>query len=160
VSSLAEPLAATFERANAEVMLFVERLSEAEWRAWCEREGRAVGVVVYHIAAGHLIIGEQIEALAQGLPPPTHGITTAEDAARFNALQAEEHASCTRAEVLALLQRNGAQVAALLRALSDQQLAQTTVVRERTMTLQERIERSLLGHLHSHLAAVRETLSG
>ena len=101
-----------------------------------------------------------IEALVQGRPPPTYGITSVEDAARWNARQAEEHAACTRAEVADLLQRNGARVAAFVRGLSDTQLQQTQVVRERTMTLQERIERSLLGHLHSHLEAVRETVSG
>ena len=147
MNSLAEPLAARFEGANAEVVAFVERLGEAGWHAWCDRDGRPVGVVVYHIAAGHLIIGEQIEAIARGSPPPSRGIVSPEDVARFNAQQAEEHANCTRTEALDLLQRNGAQVAALLRGLTDEQLQQAATFRDRRMTLQERIERGLLGHL-------------
>lgn len=123
---------------------------------WCEREGRQVGVVVYHIAVGHGIIGEQIEALAQGVAPPNRGIATAEDAARFNAEQAEEHVDCTRDEVIDLLRRNGAAVAAMLCGLTDIQLQQTATVRGRTVTLQERIQRGLLGHISGHLEALRE----
>ena len=81
-----------------------------------------MAVVVYHSAAGHLIRGEQIAALARDRPRPTRGITTTDDAARFNDQQAREHARCTRAEVLDLLTRNGAQMAAMLRSLSDEQL--------------------------------------
>jgi hypothetical protein len=68
MSDRAETLATNFERANAEVVSFVELLSDTPWRTWCEPEGRTVGVVVYHIAAGYVIIGNMIHALANGLP--------------------------------------------------------------------------------------------
>jgi hypothetical protein len=48
----AERLAASFEHANAELIRFVEQVSDQLWRGWCEREGRTIGVVVYDIAAG------------------------------------------------------------------------------------------------------------
>jgi hypothetical protein len=60
----AETLAVSFERANTQLVNFVELLSDRRWRTWCEREGMTVGVVVYHIAAGYLLIGNAIEALA------------------------------------------------------------------------------------------------
>ena len=57
MSERADALAGSFDRANAQVVSFVELLSNRQWRTWCEQEGRTVGVVVYHIAAGYLIIG-------------------------------------------------------------------------------------------------------
>ena len=44
--------AASFEHAHAELIRFVEQVSHQLWRGWCEREGRTIGVVVYHIATG------------------------------------------------------------------------------------------------------------
>ncbi|MDQ6857671.1 MAG: DinB family protein [Chloroflexota bacterium] len=153
-----ETLAVRFEQANAEVLDLVERLSEPDWLTWCEREGRSVGVVTYHIAAGHLIIGEQIQAIASGISFPTRGTGTPEDAATINARQAEENATCTRDETLSLLRHNGGRVAAMLRGLTDEQLRHTALVRDRPVSLRERIDGGLFGHLRSHLAALRETL--
>src|SRR6266446_4235574 len=131
MSKRAETLAASFERANIQLVSFVELLSDTQWWIWCEREGRTVGVVVYHIAAGYILIGNAIQALANGLPLP---IQT--DAESFNAQQAEEHAECTPAEALDLLDRNCSNVAGMLRGLSDEQLGRTAISpRGRTLTI-------------------------
>jgi hypothetical protein len=154
MSAHAETLADSFEGANALLVSFVEGLSETQWQTWCEREGRTVGVVVYHIAAGYLLIGNAIHALANGLPLPNQT-----DADSFNARQAEGHAQCTLAEALDLLNRNGGSVAAMLRCLGDEQLARTTVSpRGRTLTIDDAVEHGLVTHLNGHFAAVRETL--
>src|SRR5213082_1908886 len=91
------------ERINARVTAFVERCSEADWRAPCRDEGRPVGVVAYHIAAGHRYTVAIVRAGATGqAPPPWIGMTR-EDGNRINARQATEHDDCTREEVLDLL---------------------------------------------------------
>jgi hypothetical protein len=158
VSMLGEALAEEFERVNGEVVAFVEGLSDQDWQTWCDREGRRVGVVVYHIAAGHLFIAEHIEAITRGAILPTPGPATDQDAAQANAEQAQEHACCTHAEALDLLGRNGAQVIAMLRGLTDEQLNATQVVLGEKIGLKERIERWLFGHATGHLAALRETV--
>jgi hypothetical protein len=149
-----ESLARTFERANMELVSYVEQLSDVQWQTPSEREGRTVGVVIYHIAAGYLVIGDVIHALANALPLPVQT-----DADSFNAQQAEEHAECTRAEVLDLLRRNCGHVASMLRALTDEQLARTAVSpRGRTLTIDDAVEHGLVAHLQGHFEAVRETL--
>ena len=59
-----------FRTANDEVIAFVQTMSDQEWQSPCEREGRTVGQVVEHIAAGHLVIGGIIEAMARGFRLP------------------------------------------------------------------------------------------
>jgi hypothetical protein len=154
MSERAETLATSFERANAQVLSFVELLSDRQWQTWCEQEGRTVGVVVYHIAAGYLLIGNMIHALAKGFPLPAQT-----DAESFNARQAEEHVNCTPAEALDLLRRNGGHVAGMLRGLSDEQLGRTAISpRGRTLTIEDAVERGLVAHLSGHFETVRETL--
>jgi hypothetical protein len=156
MSERADALAGSFDRANAQVVSFVELLSNRQWRTWCEQEGRTVGVVVYHIAAGYLIIGNMIDALANGLP-----LTAQTDAESFNARQAEEHANCTQIEALDLLRRNGGHVAGMLRGLSDEQLERTAISpRGRTLTIEDAVERGLVAHLSGHFETVQEALHG
>jgi hypothetical protein len=81
------------------------------------------------------------------------------DAESFNARQAEEHANCTTAEVLDLLRRNCGQVAGMLRALSDEQLARTAISpRGRTLTIEDAVDNGLVAHLRGHFTTVRATL--
>ena len=156
MSERAETLATSFERANAQVVSFVELLSDRQWRTWCEQEGRTVAVVVYHIAAGYLLIGNIIHALANGLPLPAQT-----DADSFNARQAEQHVNCTPAEALDLLRRNGGHVAGMLRGLSDEQLGRSAISpRGRTLTIEDAVERGLVAHLSGHFETVREALYG
>jgi hypothetical protein len=46
----------------------------------------------------------------------------------MNAMHAKEHAGCTRAETVALLQKNATAAAAVLRGLSDAPLAKSGIV--------------------------------
>jgi len=69
-SDRAVELARRFHAANGDVIAFAQGLTDDDWTLHCEREGRSVGQVVEHIAAGHLIIGGIVEAMALGLPLP------------------------------------------------------------------------------------------
>jgi hypothetical protein len=96
-----------------------------------------------------------IQAVANGVPLPA----PVADPDGFVARQAQEHADCSRAEVLELLRQNGSQVAAMLRSLNDEQLQRTArSPRGRLLTIDDAVERGLVGHLRGHFQAILDTL--
>jgi uncharacterized damage-inducible protein DinB len=151
-------MARRFRAANDELVAFAECLTDEEWAACCEREGRTIGQVIEHIAAGHLIIGGIVEAMALGLDLPVAARRTAETGARFNARQAQKFAGHTRARGLRALRRNGEVVARFLASLTDEELARGIDTIEGPITTAQEIEGGLFTHLRSHFAAVRESL--
>jgi len=157
-SQRALALARRFAAANDEVIAFVATLSDDEWRSSCEREGRSVGQVVEHIAAGHLVIGGILEAMASGSPLPVAARRTAVTGARFNARQADGFAGHTRQRGLRALRRNGRFLERFLAALSDTQLLRTTDTVEGPISTEQEIEGGLLRHLRVHFDAVREAV--
>jgi hypothetical protein len=115
--ALADDLAA----ANAEVMAFVGGCTDAEWNTAVPEEGWPVGVVLHHIAVGHGHGVRWLRDMASG-----QGVTeSAEDIDRENADHAVRMEAVGPDETLALLEQNGAQLEATLRALSDEDLART-----------------------------------
>jgi uncharacterized damage-inducible protein DinB len=158
MSQRVQTLAEQFIATNQAVIAAVEQCSESDWRARCAGEGRSVGVVAYHIAAGHQIALTiaQAGATGDGAPQWMHGMTEA-DGHQMNARQAEEHADCTAEEVVALLQRNGARVVDFIRGLSDEQLGRTVPFAD-DLLAEDLIRHLLIGHAQGHLASIRTTL--
>jgi uncharacterized damage-inducible protein DinB len=140
------------------VIAFVQTLSDDEWRSACEPEGRTVGQVVEHVAAGHLVIGGIVEAMADGLPLPVAARRTAETGARFNAHQALGFREHSRQQGLRALRRNGRVVERFLETLTDDQLARTIGTVEGPITTEQEIEEGLLGHANPHFDAVRQSV--
>ena len=157
-SERAFELARRFAQANDDVIAFAQELTDDEWRAPCEREGRTVGQVVQHIAAGHLIIGGIVEAMALGTELPVAARRTEADGARYNARQAVRFANRSREDGIRLLRRNGATVRRLIASLTHEQLDRATDTVEGPITTADEIEGGLLGHLLRHFAAVKETV--
>jgi hypothetical protein len=151
-------MARRFRAANDELITYTQSLTGEEWAVFCEREGRTVGQVIEHIAAGHLIIGGIVEAMALGLELPVAARRTAETGARFNARQAERFAGHTRAQGLRALRRNGERVARLLGTLTDAELARSIDTIEGPITTAQEIEGGLFGHLQSHFGTVTESV--
>ena len=153
----AQALAEEFERVNGEVIAVVEGCSEADWRARCAREGWTVGVTAHHIANGYDqegLVARLIRAVAQGRPlpaPPPPG---------YNERHAGRYATCTRQETAALLRRNGAAAAALIRSLTDAELDRTFQSPRGgpPRTLRQLVEQIFTAHARDHLASLRETL--
>src|SRR5262249_46325186 len=71
-------------------------------------------------------VGELVSALAAGQAPEGFTRATLDE---MNALHARDHAHCTRAETIALLAKSAASTAAVLRVLSDEQLAKPRTAR-------------------------------
>jgi hypothetical protein len=113
-SVIADDLAA----ANAEVLAFVRSCSDEQWVLTVPGEGWRVGVVLHHIAEGHGQGLHWLESMARG-----DGVTdTADEIDRANAAHATRAQDVRPAETIVLLESNGAELEAALRALTDEEL--------------------------------------
>ncbi len=151
MSERAQALAERFERANEEVIAAVERWPEEGWRATPPGEEWSVGLIAHHIGNGHAVIQRTLQPAAAGQPlPPPLG-------SGHNEGYAEEHADCTKEEVLDLLRRNGASALGFIRGLRDEELDRPVPSRDgsRTWRLEEMVERMFIGHVEEHLASIR-----
>jgi len=153
----AEALAAEFRRENEALIALVTSMDEHDWTADCPQEGRSVGVVVGHIAGGHLIIGGIVRAIAAGRPLPVQAYRTVEQGAAVNARQAQRLARRTREDTLRTLRANTERMARFIERLSDEDLRRE-VGGFHGLTLADEIERGLIRHLQVHARAVRLAL--
>jgi len=117
-SERAAVLADDFAAANAEAVAFARSCSDTTWALPVPGEGWTVGVVLHHIAEGHVHGLEWLEEMAGG-----DGIAeTAADIDRANAAHAARAETARPAETVDLLEANGSRLEALLRSLSDADL--------------------------------------
>jgi hypothetical protein len=151
-------LAAAFRAENEALIALVTGVDEHDWTADCPQEGRSVGVVVGHIAEGHLIIGGIVRAIAAGRLLPVQTYRTVEQGAAVNARQARRLATRTRDDTLQTLHANTERMARFIERLSDEDLRRE-IVGFPGMTLGDEIERGLIGHLKGHARAVPLALS-
>ena len=155
-------LAAQYEAAGEKFVRLVESLSDEQWRRVGrngperindEDEGRTVGVIAHHVAlSGSLIMG-RIQATLEGRPPPQIDIRG------MNATHAAEHGDITREEVAVLLRRSGAEIAKAVRAIPDDQLDTALETPFGLMSVKERLERVLVGHVKGHQASIEAAVS-
>ncbi len=150
-----EELATQFEQANADMIAAVEGMSEEQWRADCPSDGRSIAVMAHHVATSHAGISGLVAAVANGQPVPPF---TRELIDQGNAEHAREHADATREETLALLRENGAAAAAIVRPLSDDQLARTATLLGNEATAAGIAETILIGHPRTHLASIQAAM--
>ena len=152
----AEDLAARFEQANEALIATIEQSAEEQWRQPCPDEHWSVGVLAHHVAEDHELLAGFVQQLANGEPLPA--LTMAQVDA-MNAERAQQCAGCTKEETLELLRRNGAAAAALVRSLSDEQLARTGTFFGQTMSTAQLIERVLIGHIAEHGRSIRAVVT-
>jgi uncharacterized protein (TIGR03083 family) len=155
MASKSAELAARFEQANGELIALVSGCPDAKWRATTADEQWSVAVVAHHVAANHATIAGVAKMVAHGetLPPMQMDSIHA-----MNAQHAREHAQATKAETLALLRQGGDSAAALVRGLSDEQLARSASLLGQTMSAAQVIERILIGHVVQHTGSLRQAL--
>jgi DinB superfamily len=158
-----EEYARRFEQEQQRLIDLIEPLTEAEWskvganypqRMNDEDEQRPVGVIAHHVAVSCEAILDRIVAAADGRPP-----APVSDFRASNADHARDNAGVTKEEVLELLRRQTSHVTARLRELDDQQLERTTETRVGPMTVAQRIERVLIGHVTMHRGSIEAALS-
>ena len=118
-----------------------------------EDEARPLGVIAHHVAVNLNVIMGRIQTAIHGQPMPTLDIKQA------NARHANEYADATKADVLSLLRTSGGQIAKDLRALPDEKLDVAQELPSGKMTVQQRIERVLIGHLQGHQGSIEATIA-
>jgi hypothetical protein len=112
--------------------------------------------VAHHAAGSHAAIARQIQAMVDGHPQPL----TMDQIHAGNAEHARRFAGCSRAETLALHDRGVAEASSVLRGLTDEQLArQGEFLTGATGTVEQAIQRVLIGHPREHTATIRASLS-
>ena len=121
-------------------------------------DGRAIGVVVHHVASMYPLEIELAQALAAG--KPISGVTW--DAVHeINSRHAGENAAVTIVAALDLLRRNAAAAAAAIRALTDEELdraAPVSLNADAPLTCQFCLEDHAVRHSYHHLARIRAAL--
>jgi DUF1009 family protein len=152
-----EALAKQFEAKAQEAATLLGKLSDADWKKMTSSEKWSVGVVAHHVAGSLEGIAGMIKAVAAGQsrPPFTMDMLHA-----MNAKHAQEHATCTRAETLALHTKNAAAAAALLRGLSDADVAKSATVLTGMppMSVEQMVGGILLKHFDEHYGSIRATV--
>ena len=156
-------LADQFEDAHESFIRVVEALTNEQWRMRGrntpgmrindEDEARPLGVIAHHVAVNEDVIMGRIQAVLQNKPTPPA------DFKQINAQHANEYADTTKAEVLSLLRESGNQIAKDLRAIPDEKLDMAKELPSGRMTVEQRIERVLIGHLTGHQGSIEATIA-
>jgi DinB superfamily len=159
--SRAARYAAAFEAAQRDLIRLIESLSDEQWRRVGrnfpqrlndEDEHRSVAVIAHHVAVNTPWILDRIERTLDGRPLPPA------DVGALNALHASEHAAVSRDEVLALLRGQQAEVAAAVRAIPDDQLDLARDTPVGPMSIGQRLDRVLVGHIRMHLGSIEAAI--
>jgi hypothetical protein len=152
-----EGFAKQYETKVQETTAAIEKLSDADWKKVTAAEKWPVGVTAHHVASGHEPIANIVKTLAAGQSVPHFTMQMLDE---MNAKHAAEHAGCTKAETIALHKQGATKAAAMLRTLSDEQLAKsgTVFTGAPPMTAEEMVTRALIGHMDDHFGSIRKTI--
>ncbi len=122
MSRRSKELAERLKMQNDDIITFVRNCSEDNWRRVCAWEDWGIGVVARHIGAGHYDILGLARMIVNGEKLPEF---TPDQIIRMANDHAREHADCTKAEVLDILQKNGKAVYDFIIGLGDAELDRT-----------------------------------
>ncbi len=161
--SRSESLAGQFEAALANFTGVVESLTSDQWRLRGrntpgmrindEDEARPLGVIAHHVALNLNVIMGRIQAAMHDQPMPPI------DFKQTNARHANEYADTTKAQVLTLLRASGNKITEDLRSITDEKLDMAKELPSGRMTVQQRIERVLIGHIQGHQGSIEATIA-
>jgi hypothetical protein len=152
-----EALAKQFEAKVQEAVAVLEQLSVADWNNVTEAEKWTVGVTAHHLASALEPVAGIVSTIVSG---QSRGTFTRAMLDELNSRHAQEHANCTQAETIALLKRGAAVATAVVRGLSDDQLAKsgTVFTDAPPMTAEQLITGGLIGHIDAHFGSIRKTV--
>ncbi len=119
MSQRAKDLADRFTAFNNDMISFVENCSDDDWQKVTSGEKWPVGVVAHHVAAAHYGVLDWVKMIAAGETLPE---LTMDAIDQMNAKHAEDHANCTKSEVIGLLKQNGSSIARFVAELDDEKL--------------------------------------
>jgi hypothetical protein len=155
----AEQLATRIEEGAAALKAFAESLTDLQWRMIVPRDGRTFGVLVHHVANMYPI---EMDVIRLALKGEAIRDVTWEKVAEINAAHAKATPNPTRAEALALLERNSKDAAAGVRVLTGEELSRAvpfSLSFGATVTVQFIIEDHPLRHPWHHIHRMREAMA-
>jgi hypothetical protein len=152
-----EVLAKQFEAKAQDAASVLEKLSDADWKKVTEGEKWTVGVTAHHLARAFEAVAGIVTGIVAGQSP---GNFTTGMLDGMNAQHAAEHANCTKAETIALLKKGVPAAAAVVRGLTDDQLAKsgTVFTDAPPMTAEQLITRGLIIHIDEHIGSIRKAI--
>jgi hypothetical protein len=155
----AAALAEQFEQAIADLSKAVEAYPDDHWHEVHGDEGWTVAATAHHVGFQWPLEKEYIVAAAEGAAPPAYSW---DDINARNARHAEDFKACSKADVLGLLQKGSAEMAAYVRGLSDEQLdgkAPLALAGGAEVSAQQLIEGGvLIDHVRSHTKSLLGTV--
>jgi Mycothiol maleylpyruvate isomerase N-terminal domain len=152
-----EALAKQFEAKAQEAVAVVEKLNDADWKKVTAAEKWTVGVTAHHLAGAFEPVSGIITAIVSGQSLGNFSRAMLDE---MNATHAREHANCTKAETIALLKKGAPVAAAVVRGLSDDQLAKSATVftDAPAMTAEQVVMGALINHIDEHFGSIRNTV--
>jgi hypothetical protein len=155
MSARSQALAARIEEGAKMLAEFAATLSEAEWQQAVPGDGRAVGIIVHHVADVYPAEIKLAQALASGRSIER---VTREAIVNMNAKHASEHGSVQKEETIETLRHNSKAAAEAVRAFTDEELDRAAPVAlnaHAPLTTQFIIEDHAVRHSWAHLARIR-----
>ena len=122
MSQKAKELVERFDALNNELISFVEKCSDENWKKVVSGEEWTVGVVTRHVAGGHYGLLDFAKNIVAGNALPEISMDQID---QINAKHVQDHADCTKEEVLGMLRKNGSSIAEFVNGLDDEDLAKT-----------------------------------
>jgi hypothetical protein len=152
-----EALAKQFEAKAQEATGVMEKLSDADWKKVTAAEKWPVGVTAHHVAGAHESIAGIIKTVASGQAMPHFTMDMLND---MNAKHAQEFAGVSKADTLALHKKGAAAAAAIVRGLSDDQLAKsgTVLAGMPAMSAEQIVTGILINHIDDHFGSIKKTV--
>ena len=159
MSQRAKELAERFTALNDEMILFIEKCSDEDWKKICSGEEWTVGVVAHHIAAGHYFGYDLAKIIVAGEALPE---ITMEALDQMNAQHAKDHADCTKEEVTGMMREKGSSIAEFIAGLNDEDLARTAhfSLIGGDIGAQQLIENIIIPNCTEHLTNMKAAIGG
>jgi hypothetical protein len=152
-------LATRLEAGARALIDFARPLTTEQWRLAVPGDGRAVGVIVHHVATVYPLEIQLARMVAAGTPIVGVTWATVHD---MNAAHAVDHRGATKEEALALLEENSAAAAEAIRRLGEADLdsaAPVSLYAGTELTCQFVLEDHAVRHSYHHLAKLQAALA-
>jgi len=158
MAAKSEALAKQYEAKVQETTAVLEKLSDAQWKKMTTGEKWTVGVVAHHIAGSHEGIAGIVKTIAAGQSMPNFTLDALHE---MNAKHAQEFANVGKADTLALHKKGAAAAAAVVRGLSDADLARsgTVLTGMPAMTVEQIVTNILINHVDEHMKSIRAAVA-
>ena len=153
----AEAFAREFGAKVDEATAILESLSDADWKQTTAAEKWTIAATAHHVASSHELIARIIKTIASGQALPHF---TRQMLDEMNAEHARTFAGCAKPETIALHKNGASAAAAVVRSLSDAELAKTGTVFTGMppVSAEEMVKGALLGHIDEHFGSIRKTV--